>query len=213
MNTTIYETIKSRILFLEYPPGTILNENTLCKEFDVSRTPLREVLNQLQNENLIRIFPRMGTMVTELEFQQMMNALQVRGEIEGLLGKLAAEEINEQHIEKLRKIQRACAALEEKKDKKKLVGLDSDFRQVLYSASKNNVLNRLAQSLYELTLRLWVITMDKGVWKDEVHFISREMEDLIDVLARKDTGKASQLKKDFLSFHYERISKKFLGTP
>lgn len=212
MNTTIYETIKSRILFLEYPPGAILNENTLCKEFDVSRTPLREVLNQLQHENLIRIFPRMGTMVTELEFQQMMNALQVRGEIEGLLGKLAAEEITEQHLEELREIQKSCSTLEEKKNKKKLVQLDSDFRQVLYAASKNNVLNRLAQSLYELTLRLWVITMDKGDWKEEVHFISREMEDLTDVLARRDSGKAAQLKKDFLTFHYDRISKKFLGT-
>jgi len=213
MNTAIYETIKSRILFLEYAPGAILNENILCKEFDVSRTPLREVLNQLQNENLIRIFPRMGTMVTELEFQQMMNALQVRSEIEGLLGKLAAEEITEQHLEELRKIQRSCATVKDNKDKKKLVGLDSDFRKVLYDASKNNVLNRLAQSLYELTLRLWVITMDKGIWEEEVHFISREMEDLIEVLARRDSAKAAQLKKDFLSFHYDRISKKFLGNP
>ena len=212
MNTAIYETIKSRILFLEYAPGAILNENTLCKEFDVSRTPLREVLNQLQNENLIRIFPRMGTMVTELEFQQMMNALQVRGEIEGLLGKLAAEEITEQHLEELRKIQKACSSLEANKNKKKLVQLDYDFRQVLYAASKNNVLNRLAQSLYELTLRLWVITMDKGGWKEEVHFIAKEMEDLTDALARRDSGKAAQLKKDFLTFHYDRISKKFLGT-
>ncbi len=213
MNKSIYETIKSRILFLEYAPGSILNENTLCKEFNVSRTPLREVLNQLKNENLIRIFPRMGTMVTELEFQQMMNALQVRGEIEGLLGRLAAEEMTEQHLGELRKIQRACVALDGQKNKKKLVQLDSDFRKVLYAASKNSVLNHLAQSLYELTLRLWVITMDKGVWEEEVQCISREMEDLIEVLARKEPMEAANLKKDFLSFHYDRISKKFLGTP
>ena len=213
MNNTIYETIKSRILFLEYAPGSILNENTLCKEFNVSRTPLREVLNQLKNENLIRIFPRMGTMVTELEFQQMMNALQVRGEIEGLLGRLAAEEITEQHLGELRKIKRACMALEGHKNKKKLVQLDTDFRKVLYSASKNTVLTRLAQSLYELTLRLWVITMDKGVWEEEVHSITQEMENLIEVLSRRKPMEVAKLKKDFLSFHYDRISKKFLGTP
>lgn len=211
MNKIMYETIKNRILFLEYAPGFILNEGTLCKEFNVSRTPLREVLNQLKNENLIRIFPRMGTMVTELEFQQLMNALQVRGEIEGLLGRLAAEEMTEQHLAELRKIQKACANLEKNKNKKKLVQLDTQFREVLYSASKNTVLNNIAQSLYELTLRLWVVTMDKGIWEEEVRFISREMEALIAALARKDPMESAKLKKDFLSFHYDRISKKFMG--
>jgi len=211
MNDTIYQTIKNRILFLEYAPGLILNEGTLCKEFNVSRTPLREVLNQLKNENLIRIFPRMGTMVTELEFQQVMNALQVRGEIEGLLGRLAAEEMTELHLAELKKIQKACASLEKNKNKKKLVQLDIQFREILYSASKNSVLNKIAQSLYELTLRLWVITMDKGLWEEEVRFISREMEALIAALARKDPMETARLKKEFLSFHYDRISKKFMS--
>ncbi|SMC87226.1 transcriptional regulator, GntR family [Desulfocicer vacuolatum DSM 3385] len=211
MNQNMYETIKERILFLEYTPGFILNESTLCKEFNVSRTPLREVLNQLKNENLVRIFPRMGTMVTELEFQQMMNALQVRGEIEGLLGKLAAEEMTEKHLAALRKIQKKCANLENNKDKKKLVRLDTQFRKILYSASRNSVLENIAQSLYELTLRLWVVTMDKGTWKEEVRFISREMEALIAALAQKDPIKSAKLKKNFLSFHYDRISKKFMG--
>jgi DNA-binding GntR family transcriptional regulator len=47
MNREIYRTIKDRILFLEYKPGQILNENTLAEEFGVSRTPLREVLSRL----------------------------------------------------------------------------------------------------------------------------------------------------------------------
>ena len=55
MNREIYRTIKNRILFLEYNPGQILNENTLAEEFGVSRTPLREVLSKLVWEHLARI--------------------------------------------------------------------------------------------------------------------------------------------------------------
>lgn len=213
LNTEIYEVIKSRILLLEYPPGTVLNENILCKEFHVSRTPLREVLNRLQGEHLVRIFPRMGTMVTEIEFQQMMNALLVRGEIESLLGRLVAEEITSEHITKLKSIQNECVQLQGKKNRKELVRLDMNFRKILYDASKNSVLNELAQSLYELTLRLWVVTMDKGDWDEEVSFISREMKALINTLSRKKPDEAAKIKKDFLSFHYDRITTKFLGNP
>ena len=61
----------------------------------------------------------MGTMVTEIEFQQMMNALQVRGEIESLLGRLAAEEITDRHLRELTRIQKECAALTGRKKQKK----------------------------------------------------------------------------------------------
>ena len=42
MNEPIYTVIKERILFLDYKPGQILNENVLAKEFGVSRTPMRK---------------------------------------------------------------------------------------------------------------------------------------------------------------------------
>jgi DNA-binding GntR family transcriptional regulator len=68
MNPDIYREIKRRILFLEYEPGQILNENVLAREFGVSRTPMREVLYRLSWEQLARIIARTGTMVTQIEF-------------------------------------------------------------------------------------------------------------------------------------------------
>ncbi len=211
MNTNIYETIKSRILFLEYPPRMVLNDKILCKEFEVSRTPIREVLTHLQGESLVRIFPRMGTMVTEIEFQQMMNALQVRKGIEFLLGSLAAEEITALHLDKLKQIHTTCKNLAHKKNKKRLVQLDMAFRNVLYAASKNDVLNQHAQSLYELTLRLWVSSIDKGSWADEVNFVADKMKKMIDVFSQKRSDDAGKMKSELLSVHYDRISEKFFG--
>jgi len=73
MNEQIYTVIKNRILFLEYAPGQILNENVLAKEFGVSRTPMRDVLNRLEWEKMARVIPRTGTMVNEIKFEHMMN--------------------------------------------------------------------------------------------------------------------------------------------
>lgn len=109
MNYEIYRTIKDRILFLEYTPGQILNENILAEEFGVSRTPLREVFNRLEWEQLVKILPRTGTMVIEIEFQKMLNVFQIRFEIEELAGMLAGEHITDDHLEKIEKIRQECS--------------------------------------------------------------------------------------------------------
>jgi len=57
MNQQIYQKILNRILFFEYVPGQILNENALANEFGLSRTPLRDVLSRLEWEQLVKIIP------------------------------------------------------------------------------------------------------------------------------------------------------------
>ena len=104
MNLDIYREIKRRILFLEYAPGQILNENVLAKEFGVSRTPMREVLYRLSWEQLARIIARTGTMVTQIEFQTMMHTYQTRLGVEGEVGRLCAELATDAHLEAIRAI-------------------------------------------------------------------------------------------------------------
>lgn len=211
MNNEIYQTIKNRILFLEYAPGQILNEKVLAKEFGVSRTPLREVLNKLEWEQMAKIFPRTGTMVTEIEFQKIMNAFQVRLEIEGLVGKLSAEQVSDEHLDRIRMIRDECSQLSAHKNKKGLVDIDFKFRDVLHDAINNSVLKDISEYLYNLTLRLWYITLDKGSWTEEVQSLLDEIDHTHEVLCKKDPGKAYNLRKEFLVMHLERIRKKFSG--
>ncbi|MFN2435685.1 MAG: GntR family transcriptional regulator, partial [Desulfotignum sp.] len=80
----MYQILRERILYMEYHPGQILNENVLAQEFQVSRSPVRNVLNRLEWEQLVRIIPRTGSMVTEIEFNKIMHVFQVRFECEVL---------------------------------------------------------------------------------------------------------------------------------
>ncbi|OPX40625.1 MAG: hypothetical protein B1H13_06525 [Desulfobacteraceae bacterium 4484_190.3] len=213
INSEIYRTIKDRILFLEYNPGQILNENTLAKEFGVSRTPLREVLSRLEWEQLARILPRTGIMVTEIEFQKMMHVFQVRFGIEGLVGSLVAEKITDDHLDKIDKIRKECIQLLDRKSRKDLVNIDFKFRDVLYEAANNPVLRDISQYLYDLTLRLWYIISDRGDWAEEVRPLLDEIEQTHEVLSRRDPQEAAKLRREFLIKHFARIRSKFLGIP
>lgn len=62
----IYRILEEEIVQLKILPGETLSENTLCKRFDVSRTPIRSVLQRLQQNGFVQILPHKGTIVTPI---------------------------------------------------------------------------------------------------------------------------------------------------
>lgn len=212
MNREIYETLKDRILFMEYPPGHILNEKVLADEFRMSRTPLREVLMRLEWDKLVRILPRTGALVTEIEFYQMMNTYQVRFEVEGLVGRLAAESWAQEHLEAIDAIARRCDALRGERNDRELVAVDKVFRDLLLQAANNPVLAETSTRLYTITQRLWYSTIGRGMWDDEVACVHHEIIETRDTWTAGDPVRAGQFRKDALIRHFELIRDKFLGT-
>lgn len=213
MNPDIYREIKRRILFLEYAPGQILNENVLAREFGVSRTPMREVLYRLSWEQLARIIPRTGTMVTQIEFQTMMHAYQARLGIEGEVGRLCAEQGTDRHLEEIRTIRKNCILLADRKDPGGLVEIDRGLRQAVHDAAGNPVLKSVSDQLYTLTFRLWYVTLDKGDWQQEVREMLSEIDETLDGMEARDGSKTAGVRRDALVRHFDRIRAKYLGVP
>jgi DNA-binding GntR family transcriptional regulator len=207
----IYQILKERILFLEYPPGRMLNERALTEEFAISRTPLREALNRLEWEGLIRILPRTGSIVSELEFEKIVRAYQIRLEIEGLVCRLAAENISDEHLAEIDRVEQDCRKLLDQKDIKKLGKIDFRLRDILYGASNNPLLRDISDYLYNITIRLWYFVYERGDWKEEVSAYLDEIVLTKKVLAEKDPVKAGETRRSCLAMHIERIKNRFLS--
>ena len=212
MNPDIYREIKRRILFLEYAPGQILNENVLANEFGVSRTPMREVLYRLSWEQLARIIPRTGTMVTQIEFQTMMHTYQTRLGIEGEVGRLCAELATDDHLSAIDSIRKDCAALADDKQTDRLVEIDRYFRHVLHEAAGNPVLQKVSEDLYTLTFRMWYVTLGKGDWREEVSEMLDEIDQTLAGMRAADPALTGQVRRDALIRHFDRIRGKYLGV-
>lgn len=73
-----YQYIREGILTLRYPPGSFLDEAHLVEEIGASRTPIREALNKLEQENLVRIFPKRGVLVCDLTLADLNEVYEVR---------------------------------------------------------------------------------------------------------------------------------------
>lgn len=151
-NTSIYERLKSRIVLLDYEPGQVLREKELIEEFGVSRTPVREALIRLEMDGLVRILPNLGTIVSEVSFQQLKDVIEVRSHLILLAGQLAAARINKQELEQLRKL---IEQMNQEKDPKKLMELDTQAHNLINQAAKNEMLVKLLGQMRDLVVRIW----------------------------------------------------------
>ena len=81
----IYQTLSDEILRFEHKPGDLLSEHYLCERFSISRTPVRSVLQRLQENGLVRILPRRGSIVTRLDYDIINQLIYQRVAVESMV--------------------------------------------------------------------------------------------------------------------------------
>lgn len=85
-----YEILKRRILLNEEKPGQPINENALSEEIKVSKTPIREALQQLEREGLVMTIPGRGSFVTSVTVEDVREIFDSREIIECAVARRAA---------------------------------------------------------------------------------------------------------------------------
>lgn len=91
----IYEYLRRAIVRLELPPGAAVQEKDISDRFDVSRTPVREALQRLAEEDLVDILPHSGTWVSRISFTVAEEGFVLRRALEVESVRKAAELISE----------------------------------------------------------------------------------------------------------------------
>lgn len=101
----LFDMLRARILQLDIEPGAALDEATLCRDFEVSRTPLREVLHRLAGEGFAVIEPNRGASVSSMDLETMRTFFQTAPMIYASVARLAAENATPAQIATLRETQ------------------------------------------------------------------------------------------------------------
>ena len=73
-----YNCIKQKILNCEYQPGMFLSEDLLKNEMNMSRTPIRDAISRLEQENLVRILPKKGILVSGISIREIQSIYEAR---------------------------------------------------------------------------------------------------------------------------------------
>jgi DNA-binding GntR family transcriptional regulator len=99
----VYENLKKRIINHQLKPGESLNESVLTKELGISKTPIREALQQLEKEGFIENIPGKGSFVSRISIQDIREIFEIREILECEVVKRAAMKSDPDKIEGIRK--------------------------------------------------------------------------------------------------------------
>ena len=190
VNKEIYKELKKRIVYLDYKPKQVLSIKELAKEFGVSPMPIREVLILLESEKLIHIIPNNGVYVTDVSFQELKDVFEVRLFLVGLSGRLAAERITPEEINKLKEL---LDKIKEEKNRRKLIQLDAEFHDLVNYSTKNQTLAETLKRLRNQIGRLWFFAKENDAYSQK---IPEDFEELIKALENKEQNKSEQIMKD-----------------
>jgi len=189
-NKEIYKELKKRIVFLDYKPKQVLSIKELAKEFGVSPIPIREVLILLENEKLVHIIPNNGIYVTDISFQELKDVFEVRLFLVGLVGKLAAQRVTSEELNKMKEL---LEKIKKEKNRKKLIQLDAEFHDLVNYSTKNKTLAETLKRLRNQIGRLWFFAKENDAYSQQ---IPEDFEELIKALENKEQNKGEQIMKD-----------------
>ena len=204
-----YEELRVRIVTNGVAPGEILNEKDLMAQLAIGRSPLREILFRLQEENLIKPLPRLGYMVTTLDIFEVRDLVELRRELEGYAGYLAAQRITADQLDALRSIIREGESeTDETPDVSNITEyFGTRFHSLLYQAAGNQKLVKVLQDLHIVMLRIWFhVGFDAIGSAHQAQNLYRVLE----ALEQKDPEKARSAMEDHVDQYAAQVKKKFL---
>lgn len=150
----IYYDIEEKIVKLEYKPGSFLTENFLEKNLRCGRTPIREAIQKLAREGLIKVIPRKGLLVTHIDINDQLNLIQVRRELEKLMAKLSAKNASRAQKDKFLKISKLMKKCKNN-DNARFIKLDKEMNDLLAISCDNEFLRRSMRLVSGLSRRFW----------------------------------------------------------
>ncbi|MDB5873329.1 MAG: GntR family transcriptional regulator [Ramlibacter sp.] len=132
-------------------PGQPLDERELAERFGVSRTPVREAVQQLTTRGLLRVIPRQGIFVARMSIAELRAMFEVLAELEGACAKLAARRMDDLSRSKMQDACARCVKAAASENVAAYTKANADFHEALYGGAHNMFLAEQLRSIRRRT--------------------------------------------------------------
>jgi DNA-binding GntR family transcriptional regulator len=141
----VYERILAAITDRTLPPGHRIRQNELADKLGVSRQPVSHALHLLHRQGLVAESGRRGFEVTRLDPKRIRQLYEVRGAIDALAARLAAQRAGSDAAGRaqLETALRAGRAIDKQTPLSKLIALDVDFHRAIYRLADNPAIEEM----------------------------------------------------------------------
>ncbi|HSV80807.1 MAG TPA: GntR family transcriptional regulator [Ramlibacter sp.] len=200
----VCDRIRSAILSGELKPGAKLTEQDLAGELEVSRTPVREAIRQLEVERLVSRTPFVGVTVTQLSPEEVIELLDIREVLEGLVARLATRNMDSLHLQRLKKLMQQLAASATKGDVAVYLDHALAFRRGLVECCGSAT---LTEHVLAIENRLRLTGSRTALLPGRMEAAIQEHEKLLEAIARGDADGAERLNRERIRHIRDAVAK------
>ena len=211
-----YESLKELIITSEFKPGADLDEHELVRRFEVSRTPVREALIRLSSEGLVSMLPNRGAKVSNLNFSDVTDHLEIMDILTPSVCYLAALRRTPADLDAIRE---QVNRLSDTKRDDLQDRLDAIFH--LYTALGKATHNESLFHIYRLTiyakLRLGRVSAQRTEtaeeWEAHMADLRKVYNDIFSSIESRDGPGAQSAARQWTNLIRERLSSVVSSSP
>ena len=185
----VFETLERDILSGVYPRGQLLTELKLCERLGVSRTPVREALNRLKQQDLVEETTH-GIVVRGITEQDLGDIYEIRSRVEGYATRLCAERITEEQLAELREVVELQQFYTERGGAAHIRDADTRFHELVYRYCGSQVLHSMLTELHRKVQRFRKISVENPT---RARVAVEEHADILRALEARDADEAERL--------------------
>jgi len=188
LSGSIVATLKERVISWQYPPEYRLTEEALCREFNVSRSPVREALRVLATNGLVKRMANRGYAVRQVNLREIEEIYEVRLALElYAVETLADRGAPPRALAALHETWESLRRAPESPKGEVLAELDTNFHESLVALIGNETLIKELRAINE---RLFVFRMIDFGRADRVESTCVQHLNILDRIAAKDVSGA-----------------------
>jgi DNA-binding GntR family transcriptional regulator len=143
LSAQVKDRILTWILEGELPPGSRIVETRVARQLGTSQAPVREALRDLATLGLVEMHPYRGARVRKPQADELIEAMEVRGEIEAIAARQAATLIDDRTLARMGGLIDGMREAAGRGDAHAQALLNSDFHTCVVEASGNHTIQRL----------------------------------------------------------------------
>lgn len=140
LSHSLFNQLRVDILQGKLKPGEKLTEQRVCSEYVVSRTPVREAFQKLENDGLIETIPNRGAFVVGVTDRDIQDMYELRKAYEAIAVRWAIQRITDEEFKALQEAYEFMEFYTMKKDIEKMLNINMQFHQLIYNAAHNRML-------------------------------------------------------------------------
>ncbi len=195
ISNIVYQKLKEEIIYMELIPGQNISEIEISKQFNVSRTPVRDAFKRLENEKLLEIKSHVGTFIALIDLNQVSDILYMRQILEYSILSDLVNSITQSQLLKLRIILEKQKSLVENDSSltiaKDFILIDNEFHMTLFEFSgKGNIWFFLTNLNYQYERFRMFLNLTQ---KNSLYELYNEHMEILELVANKDILKIKEV--------------------